>query len=145
MWHIVVAARGRRPPRIGDADILVRYLEAQNHAGQPAWVEWSEQNPQLAQALWPAIGRLAQEELYVFVPDFFELARATTDPVLLQKSLNENLAEHLFQLAKRLQQREEQAEAKHLLDEAARLDTNNPLIKREREMAGTRSPPAVKK
>lgn len=144
VWHIVVAARGTRPPRIGDADILVRYLEAQNHAGKPAWVEWSEQNPQLAKVLWPAIGRLAQEELYVFVPDFFELARSTTDPVLLQKGLNENLAEHLFQLAKRLQEREEQAEAKRLLEEAAKLDTKNPLIKRAREMAAAQSPPIPK-
>ncbi|MDX1947934.1 MAG: hypothetical protein SFU86_21220 [Pirellulaceae bacterium] len=142
VWHIVLAARGNRLPQVGDADILVRYLDAKDHADRQAWVAWSENNPGLAKVFWPAVARLAQEELYVFLPPIFELAQSATDPVVLQKELNVRLAEHLFQLARRLQEREELAEARKLLEEAAKLDAGNPLIKRAREMAAATAAPA---
>jgi hypothetical protein len=141
VWHVVLATRGTRKPRIGDADILVRYLDSQDHEDYHLWVKWSEQHPELAKIFWPVVGRLAQEEMYVFVPDLFDLARSAADPTPFQTKLNHLLAEKLFDLAGRLQAPEDQAQAKKLLDEAAQLKPEDPLIKRAREMAAAKSTP----
>jgi hypothetical protein len=54
--------------------------------------------------------------------------------------LNRKLAERLFELGLHLQEAEEHAEAKKYLEEAARLDTANPLIKRAAEKSAALAP-----
>jgi hypothetical protein len=127
---------------IGEADILVRYLEAQDNEDYHLWVKWSEQHPKLAKIFWPAVSRLAQEEQYVHIPDLFELAESATDALALQTALNRKVAERLFELGQRLQEAEEHAEAKKYLDEASRLDDTNPLIKRAAEKSAALAPTA---
>jgi hypothetical protein len=133
VWHIVVGTRGVRPPRVGDANILVTYLETLNAEDQHEWVQWSEKNPKLAPLLWKAVSRLAQDELYVFIPELFELATAASDPVLFQKQLNQQLSARLFEVGLRLQAQDDHAAAKKYLAEAVKLDGSNPLIKRALE------------
>ncbi len=133
VWHIVTGTRGVRPPSVGNANILVTYLETLNFENQHEWVVWSEKNPKLALPLWKAVSRLAQDELYVFVPDLFELARQANDPVAFQKQLDQQLAARLFEIGLLLQENEDHAQAKKYLAEAAKLDSGNPLIKRALE------------
>jgi hypothetical protein len=133
VWHIVVGTRGVRPPSVGDANILVTYLETLNAEDQHQWVEWSEKNPKLAPLLWKSVGRLAQDELYVFIPELFELSTTASDPVLFQKQLNHHVAARLLEVGLRLQEQEDHAAAKKYLTEAAQLDGGNPLIKRALE------------
>jgi hypothetical protein len=140
VWHIVIGTRGVRAPVIGDADILVRYLEAQDADDYHLWVKWSEQNPKLAAVFWPAVSRLAQDEEYVFVPELFDLAASAADPVALQTALNQKVAERLLALGQVLAEREEHAAAKKYFDEASQLDAANPLIKREAEKAAAHAP-----
>jgi len=140
VWHVVTGHRGAHSATIGDADILVRYLEAQDGEDYHVWVKWSEQHPKLAKLFWPAVSRLAQEEQYVYIPDLFDLAASATDPVALQASLNRKLAERLFELGQRLQEEEDHATAKKYLDEASQLDSSNPLIKRAAEKSAALAP-----
>ena len=133
VWHIVVGARGMREPTVGDANILVTYLETLNAENEHEWVQWSEKNPKLAPILWMAVGRLAQEELYIFIPDFFELASTATDPVVFQQRIDQQLAGRWLELGLRLAEQEDHAAAKKYLAEAAKLDSGNPLIKRALE------------
>ncbi len=140
VWHVVTGYRGVRAVTIGDADILVRYLEAQDGDDYHIWVKWSEEHPKLAKVFWPAVSRLAQEEEYVHIPELFDLAVAATDPVVLQASLNRKIAERLFELGQRLQDMEEHTDAKKYLDEASQLDSSNPLIKRAAEKSAALAP-----
>jgi hypothetical protein len=133
VWHIVVGTRGMRPPTLGDADILVRYLETTTAENNHQWVEWSEKNPKLAAPLWKAVSRLAQDELYIYIPALFEQAAAATDLVQFQKQLDTELSARLLDLGLRLQAAEEHAAAKKYLAEAAALDPANPVIKRALE------------
>lgn len=133
VWHIVIGSRGMKPPTLGDADILVRYLETTTAENNHQWVEWSEKNPKLAAPLWKAVSRLAQDELYTYIPELFEKAVAATDPVQLQKQLDTEVSARLLELGLRLQEVEEHAEAKKYLSEAALLDPANPVIKRALE------------
>jgi hypothetical protein len=139
VWHIVVGTRGRSV-MVGDAEILVEYLEALDAEHNHPWIAWSEKNPKLAPPLWKAVSRLAEEEQYVFIPDLFELAASASDPVQFQATLNKRVATRLFELGLELQEQEEHAEAKKYLAEAAQLDKDNPLIKRALEKSAAQAP-----
>ena len=141
VWHVVVGTRGLRPPTDGDARILVTYLQTLNAEDQHQWVEWSKQNPNLAPLLWSAVGRLAQEELYIYVPELFELASTATDPVAFQQKLDQQLAVRWFEIGLRLQEQEDHAAAKKYLAEAAKLDGSNPLVKRALERSAASASP----
>ena len=119
-WHIVIGTRGVRAPVIGDADILVRYLEAQDADAHHKWEDWSQKNPKLAAVFWPSVSRLAQEEEYVFIPDLFELAASASDPVALQNALNKKVAERLKLLGQTLKDAGDAAAQKYF-DEATQL------------------------
>jgi hypothetical protein len=144
VWHIVVGSRGMRPPRLGDADILVRYLETTTAENNHQWVEWSEKNPKLAGPLWKAVSRLAQDELYIYIPELFDKALAATDPVQFQNQLDAELAARLLELGLRWQEAEEHAEAKKYLSEAALHDPASPVIKRALEKSAALAQEAAK-
>jgi len=106
-------------------------------------VKWSEDNPKLAKVFWPAVQRLAENDLYIFIPDLFLLAKQQSDTVKLQAALDKLVAEKLLFLARRLQAREEHGEAIKSLDEAAKLDPANKEVLKARDTsqaaAGTKS------
>lgn len=91
-WHLLSLIRFRGTYAEGDAELLMKYLDAQNDKEEYAWLKWSEDHPQLAKVLWPAIAKAAQDGDYLIVPDLFSHARSTTDPVELQKKLDGALA-----------------------------------------------------
>jgi hypothetical protein len=119
-WHIIVGSRGARQGRKGDASILVQYLDARNSDDYHYWVKWSEDHPELAKQLWPAVQRLAEHQLYVFVPDLFDLAKTIDDPAELKQQLNRTLAEKLLYLANRLDTQKAHAEAAAKLRQQAK-------------------------
>jgi tetratricopeptide (TPR) repeat protein len=132
-WHIIVGSRGTKMFRKGDASILMQYLDAQDSAEYHRWVKWSEDNPKLAKVFWPAVQRLARHDLYVFIPDLFLLAKMADYAVKLQAALDKLVAAKLLFLARRLQDRDEHAEAIKLLDEAIQLDPANKELPKARE------------
>jgi len=127
-WHIIAGSRGVRQSK-GDAGILMKYLDATDSADYHRWVKWSEEHPKLAPVLWPAVQRLAQHELYVFVPDLFDLAKSIEDPVKLRQELDRIVAAKLLFLGRRLTDRGEHAAARDTLAEAAQLDSTSEEIK----------------
>ena len=71
----MTARRGASVVATGDAQILCRYLDVDGDGGIKLWLQWSQQHPAAARVLWPSVARVARQELYVFVPDLFALAR----------------------------------------------------------------------
>ena len=142
VWHIVQAAKGVRAPKVGDAEILVHYLETKDAKDYHLWVKWSEANPKLAAIFWPAVSRLAQEELYIYIPDLFDLAKGASDPVALKSQLDKVVSVRLFELGRQLQDVEEHAEAVKYFKEAEKLDPENSFIKRAREKSASLAPAA---
>lgn len=132
-WHIVIGTRGQSRFRKGDASILLRYFDSQDANDYHRWVKWSEDHPKLAKVFWPAVQRLALHELYVFVPDLFDLAKSYDDPARLQQELNKSVVASLLRLARRMQDRDQHAEAIEVLDDAIRLDPSNKELQRARD------------
>ena len=92
------------------------------------------------QQLFSAVQRLAVHELYVFVPELFELTKQHSDPVVFQAALNQEVVARLLFLARRLQAADDHAAALAVLSDALALD---PANKELRSAQGT-SQSAVK-
>jgi hypothetical protein len=121
-WHVLVGSRGTRLRRPGDAGILMLYLDATQPGNDRRWLRWSDEHKELAKSLWPAVQRLALREMYLFVPDLFDLAKRIDDPALLQKALDQLVAQKMTLLAQRLTAAGKTDEAKLVLAEATALD-----------------------
>ncbi|MBP90226.1 MAG: hypothetical protein CMJ64_26545 [Planctomycetaceae bacterium] len=87
-WDLVWANSGGPGGQHGEARILCTYLDSVNDEGKIAWLAWTEDNTDLAKIVWPAIAKLAGQELYSFVPDLFVLARSATDKEELQREVD---------------------------------------------------------
>jgi hypothetical protein len=144
VWHIISGSRGTRAPRVGDADILSRYLDAADADEKRVWIEWSSKHPELAKVFWPAVGVLAQEELYIHIPALFDQAQRADDPKALQKQVHTEVAARLLELAGQMTAAEQHADALRVLDKAAKLEPDNVLVKRARELARAKAPAASK-
>ena len=72
-WHLVNSMRSGVSRVRGDAAILCEYLDANADKRDSYWKAWTEQHPELAKILWPAVAQTASRKLYFFVPDLFDL------------------------------------------------------------------------
>ncbi len=98
-WDLAVSVRLGQIWREGDAHILTRYLDAWNVEGELHWLEWTTSNPARARIFWPEIARLAQQELYLFMPELFALAAMPATAQAFQGDLNRLLAGKYEELA----------------------------------------------
>jgi hypothetical protein len=123
-WDLVQATRGADPsmPPVahGDARILCYYLDAVDNEGNSVWTAWSKENKPLAQVVWPAVAKVAQQQLYLLTPGLLSLAEAESDPQRLQQRINEFLSEKYLLFANCQQQLERHEEAIDLFTEALR-------------------------
>jgi hypothetical protein len=136
-WHVLAGSRGTSGRRPGDAGILMLYLDATEDGSNFRWKHWSEQHKEAAAVLWPAVQQLAMRNLYVFVPDLFDLAKRIDDAATLKEQVDRALAQKLLYLARKQLSRGNRDEARRTLDEAAALDPLNPELEqfRQRELA----------
>lgn len=77
-WHLVELGRfaAQRP---ADAKLLTDFLEHRRGVGTGDlyWYQWSTEHPELAAILWPEVQKLAERELYLLVPELFQIAERT--------------------------------------------------------------------
>ncbi len=87
-WDLVEIYRG--PTRYGgEAHILLDYLSALDQRNNYYWDEWTKANPKAAPHLWAAVRDCVHLPRYDRLPEIFEAARATTQPVELQAKLKQ--------------------------------------------------------
>lgn len=132
-WHLVEGVHGPHPPHRGDAAILLQYLDAQDADDKHRWIEWSDKHAELAKVFWPAVQKLAIHELYVFLPELFELAKNNDDPKALKSQLDAASSKHLLFLTRRLAEASSTDRALLALAEAAALSGENAEITALRE------------
>src|SRR5436190_2321168 len=139
-WHVLVGSRGTRLRRPGDAGILMQYLDAEESGSMHRWVRWSDQHGPLAMVFWPAVQRLALCEMYIFMPELFDLTKSNDDPIKLQLELDRLVAQKLLLLARGLIERKDSAAAIRVLDEAIALDPTSAEVKEARAAVQTATP-----
>jgi hypothetical protein len=133
-WHVLVGSRGTRKRRPGDAGILMQYLDAEDSSNVYRWIRWSEENDNLAKVLWPAVQRVALHDMYIFMPDLFDLAKSVNDQTKLQQQLDQFVAGKLLILGRRMIEGKNPAAVK-VLDEALTLDPASEQLKEARQAA----------
>jgi hypothetical protein len=87
-WHLMSLRRSAAASPAFDAAILRTYLEARDSRHNSYWSDWSTKHANLAALLWPAVARCAQLNLYIVIPQLFDLARSAEDVTTFQKDLN---------------------------------------------------------
>ncbi len=118
-WDLVHGSQGVTSRTQGDARILTQYLDTFNAEGDEVWLKWSEDNAELAKILWPAVAKVARDELYSFVPELFVLARTTESAVQLQDSIDQALADKYMLTAETFEALGEEEVAAELFAQAA--------------------------
>jgi hypothetical protein len=120
-WHVLLGSRGTRLRQPGDAHILMLYLDATDSDHYHRWLEWSNEHKELAQAMWPAVQRLALHELYIDIPDLFDVVKTIEDATKLKQELDRLVARKLLPLARKYEQHDNRSAAIKVLDEALSL------------------------
>lgn len=92
VWHLVSLRRGIEESQDADAALLIEQLRLRGR-GVSYWRKWSQEHPELARVLWPAIEKLAQRELYILMPRLLEMSRRVENA----QSLRSTIASYLRQ------------------------------------------------
>jgi hypothetical protein len=100
-WDLIATGRASGMEYWGDASILVKFLDHESD-GKKSWVAWSDDNAARAKVFWPAVAQVARHQLYIFVPDLFELTSHADDPQVLQRKIDQLLAGKYQNLAGRM-------------------------------------------
>lgn len=131
-WHLVSLSRGILGTTNADANFLLAQLEfSDQDSSDPYWIDWSKQNPKHAAVLWPIIQRLAERELYVFIPMVFATADSGgKSPAELQKAIDEQLAAEYVSLVSDMREAGKMTVAAALLSEAVADYPNHPGLQR---------------
>lgn len=100
-WDIVTLKEPGRNNDKGDAEILTKYLDQRGAFGGDTWLEWTEdpETAEVAETLWPLVADLAYEELYILLPDLFDLARRYPDIDEFVKAVHEELPTSIRKVA----------------------------------------------
>ena len=93
-WHLLwdgdqSYSRMSRRPRDCDAHLLTDYLDKTNEEGN-VWSVWNAKFPGNAKVFWPVVARLAQDQMYLKVPDVMDFALTWTEdnPKSFKKKLD---------------------------------------------------------
>ncbi len=97
VWHLVSISRGLTGQTPANPQLLLDQLELQ-HAGDAYWRKWSIDHAKRAKVLWPVIQQLAERELYILMPELFELAQLDLNPQQLQSRIDEMLSQQYHSL-----------------------------------------------
>lgn len=132
-WDLVRAI-GAGPAAVrGDAEVLCNYLDATDADGRLFWHSWTDKHGESAKRLWPLVAELARQQLYILVPELFELANAESDPKKLGLVLRRSLARQYLRLAQIQQQLGHHETALDLLDHARVHAPSDDEIRRNRD------------
>ena len=141
-WHLVRDNQTPPDSEFCDARILVDYLNQMGPTYGLVWAAWSDEQNLHAQVLWPLVSQLAEDELYVDIPRFFEFSRRPGESGEFTTRLHEMAAEVYLRRGKELQQVEDHARAGEYFQRAIKYgsdpQTTNPLI--EASLAKSKGP-----
>lgn len=91
-WDLVAESPAQQNEAAYDALLLSQFLNTRDNNGNLVWELWSTEHPKMAAVLWPEVQSLAQENLYVAIPELFEAAQHSSDQADLQSAIDDILS-----------------------------------------------------
>ncbi len=133
-WHLVSISRGLTGSTDANAKLLLDPLKFQQ-AGSAYWRQWTIDHAKHGHILWPVIQMLAQRELYILMPELFELAQLGQTPEQFDSNMNRFLQDQYLRLVQDMKAAGRAELAGQLLDEAlSDFPDDPPLNKLRQEM-----------
>lgn len=126
-WHLVSLSRGLTGSTPADPQLLLDQLEIQ-HSGSAYWRQWSIDHAKRAKILWPFVQKLAERELYILMPELFELAQLDLTPQQLSSRIDQYLQEQYRSLILDMRSAKRDELADQLLVEAIADYPNDPQL-----------------
>jgi hypothetical protein len=117
VWHLVSISRGLTGRTPADPQLLLDQLNLE-HSGDSYWRKWSIDHANRAKVLWPVVQKLAQRELYILLPELFELAQLDLKPQQLRSKIDQILRNKYHGLIVDMQAADRDELAQQLLLEA---------------------------
>ena len=134
-WDLTWHANGASPPIRADAAILTDYMDTTDTGSAPYWLTWSRSHPSIAKVLWPEAAELARRELYLLIPELFDLAQQAKTPNQLKQQWRKRLTARLGRLAEGDMANEQWTRAEELLQWGVQRDPQNAeLWRRQMEL-----------
>lgn len=124
-WDLVATWRAEAETFRGDASILCTYLDAEDEESDLYWLSWTKEHPKLAQVFWPTVAELANQQLYFFLPELFQIARAADGADQLKQDLDQTLLLNYLALVQTQQQLNDHESATMLIEDALRRFPEN--------------------
>jgi hypothetical protein len=121
-WDLVETRRASVVVSVGDARILCQYLDSKSDDDGQYWLAWTKSHDELARVVWPLVGRLAMQRMYILIPEVLESARSATDAGQFQTEINRSLADRFHQLALSQQQQQRHEVALDLIRDGLTYD-----------------------
>ncbi len=131
IWHLVSISRGLTGSTPADANLLLDQLNLRS-SGDAYWRKWSMDHAKHAQVLWPVVQKLSQRELYILIPELFELAQLEQTPEQLAARIDRWLPNRYHSLVRDMQASNRLELAQQLLDEAIVDYPDDPQIRKLR-------------
>lgn len=125
-WDLVMTLSAGAKAVRGDAEILCSYLDMADANSRLVWQHWSDTNTEAAKVLWPLVAQLARQQLYLLVPELFELASSESDPKTLAQKLDQSLVRQYQRLAEIQRRLGNRDVARELLEYARQHEPNEP-------------------
>jgi hypothetical protein len=138
-WDLVHSSRAGSGSVRGDAAILCAYLDAVDDDGDRYWESWTKDHPESAKVLWPAVARVAGQQLYIFIPELMSLARSASNAERLGREIGHTLTRQYARLAAAQQQLGDAESAVELYDAALQYTPEDPDLLHRREQAKRRN------
>ncbi len=139
VWHLVSLSRGLTGTTPADANLLIDQFGIQD-GGNPYWKTWSADHVKKAKVFWPFVQKLAERELYILMPELFELAQRDLDPVKLQTEIDVYLQDQYHDLILDMRASERDELADQLLKEALLDYPNDKRLAKLKKPATTTAP-----
>jgi len=89
---------------LGRGSILIRLVNAYGAGSKHYWIDWTNNEPNKAAALWPAAQQLVSLNLYAKLPDLFDLAAVEKNDAKFQQAVTGIMQAALLQHARQLAQ-----------------------------------------
>ena len=122
-WDIVNMGDVSSESSRGDADILVKYLEQPGAIGSENWLDWTQnkKHEDIVKRFWPLIAKLAQEQLYILMPDVFDWARSAPSAEEFAIRAQTMIPQRVRRLAEAERSRKNTSRADHLEQVASQI------------------------
>ncbi|MCA9265317.1 MAG: hypothetical protein KDA60_15760 [Planctomycetales bacterium] len=124
-WHIVEFRVSGGQTWTGDPHLLTAYLDLKDDKSNFVWLEWTENNPEMAQFLWPLVAELARDNEYALIPEVMSRASGIYDTDEFRETVRKILIDRYLMIGRREESLNNRSRASAFYQRILKLDPDH--------------------